>query len=204
MPCGNCVDKFAYKLLSHHPKLDLLRAYELADKAVERVENRDVKTPVIKSGNPTDYTQSCVKYGSCSCRLVVSACATKASTCACKCPSALLHSHLVTSHCGTWLPTCGAPTVCPCSCQGTCSSSQVCDYDCDTGYVWNPVTLQCELSITETINAKTFPMQYLATPVTANELISTVSGATISLVSKDFPKELIKSGKAKELKSKWS
>jgi hypothetical protein len=57
---------------------------------------------------------------------------------------------------------------------------------------------------TETINAKTFPMIYFDTQEKANELISTVSGETVSNVSKDFPKELIKSGKAAELRSKWS
>ena len=57
---------------------------------------------------------------------------------------------------------------------------------------------------TETINAKNFPMTYLDSQEKANELISTVSGETVSLVSNDFPKELLKSGKAKELRSKWS
>ena len=57
---------------------------------------------------------------------------------------------------------------------------------------------------TETITAQSFPMLYLNKPVKAEELISKVEGATITKVAKDFPEELVKSGKAKELKSKWS
>jgi len=127
-------------------KIDAIRAYELAEKAVERVESRNHAQPkvTIKSGNPTDYTQSCYTYGSCVCRLVVSTCTLRTSRCACNCPTPLPNSHQVASHCGTWTFTCGAPTSCPCTCQGTCNSSQVCDYDCDDGYVWNPVTSQCE------------------------------------------------------------
>lgn len=58
-------------------------------------------------------------------------------------------------------------------------------------------------AITETILAKAFPMSYLAEPLTAKILISRVSGATIITVAKDFPRELLKAGKAKELKSRW-
>lgn len=57
---------------------------------------------------------------------------------------------------------------------------------------------------TENITAKSFPMLYLSKPIKAQELISKVEGATIIEVAKDFPEELLKSGKAKELKSKWS
>jgi len=56
----------------------------------------------------------------------------------------------------------------------------------------------------ETITAKNFPMLYVSKPVKTQELISKVEGATITKVANDFPEELIKSGKAKELKSKWS
>jgi hypothetical protein len=59
-------------------------------------------------------------------------------------------------------------------------------------------------AVTETITAKNFPMLYLSKPIKAQELISKVEGATITKVANDFPLELIKSGKAKELKSKWS
>jgi len=58
--------------------------------------------------------------------------------------------------------------------------------------------------LVETITAKTFPMLYLSKPVTAQELISKVEGATIKHVAKDYPEKLIKEGKAQELRSKFS
>jgi len=58
--------------------------------------------------------------------------------------------------------------------------------------------------VIETITAKNFPMLYLAKPVKTQELISKVEGATITKVANDFPLELLKEGKGKELKSKWS
>ena len=58
--------------------------------------------------------------------------------------------------------------------------------------------------LVETIAAKTFPMLYLSKPVTAQELISKVEGATVKHVAKDFPEALIKDGKAEELRSKFS
>lgn len=59
-------------------------------------------------------------------------------------------------------------------------------------------------AVTETITAQNFPMGYLEETVKAEELISKVEGATITTISKDFPQILLKSGKAKELKSKWA
>ena len=56
----------------------------------------------------------------------------------------------------------------------------------------------------ETITAKNFPMLYVSKPVKTQELISKVEGATITKVANDFPQELIKSGKAAELKSKFA
>jgi len=58
--------------------------------------------------------------------------------------------------------------------------------------------------LSEERTANCFPMSYLAKPVKAQELISTVEGATLLDVAKDFPKYLIKEGKANELKSKWT
>ena len=60
------------------------------------------------------------------------------------------------------------------------------------------------VAVTETITAMCFPMLYLAKPKTAEELISSVEGATLVDVAKDFPKYLIKKDKANELKSKWT
>jgi len=56
--------------------------------------------------------------------------------------------------------------------------------------------------IVETIVAKEFPMLYYAT--TPKELTSKVSGATVIHIAQDFPETLLKTNKAKELRSKWS
>lgn len=58
-------------------------------------------------------------------------------------------------------------------------------------------------AVVETTVANEFPMGYYQTPG-VKELRSKVSGATISEVAKNFPHLLQKSGKAKELISKWS
>ena len=60
------------------------------------------------------------------------------------------------------------------------------------------------VAVIETITANRFPMLYLAKPVKAQELISKVEGATLVDAAKDFPKYLLKKGKANELKSKWT
>jgi len=56
----------------------------------------------------------------------------------------------------------------------------------------------------EYIVTKQFPMLYLSIPVKAMELISKVENATIVNVANDFPRYLVKAGKASELVSKWS
>lgn len=58
-------------------------------------------------------------------------------------------------------------------------------------------------TIVETIIAMVFPMLYRSEPVTNKELRSRVSGATITKVANIFPQELVKAGKAGELKSRW-
>jgi hypothetical protein len=60
------------------------------------------------------------------------------------------------------------------------------------------------VAVAETIVAKNFPMDYLPSPAKATQLTSKVSGATITNVSQDYPLTLIKSGKAQELRSKFS
>ena len=59
-------------------------------------------------------------------------------------------------------------------------------------------------SLVETIVAQEFPMTYLREPVTAKDLRSRVSGATVTKVANPLPQELIKTGKAKELRSRFS
>jgi len=162
MACGNCVDKLARKLMGHH-KIDMIRAYELAEKAVERVDNRGIQTPIVKSGNPTDYTKVCTQ-GTCKdsgieCTKAGLPC-TKNTDCiggscqstgSCGCPAPLANSHQVsgcTVTCGTSTGTC-AKCVAP-ECAPTCKVTDcyvgTCGYDCDTGYTWNPVTSTCELA----------------------------------------------------------
>jgi hypothetical protein len=158
MGCCSCVKDLAYKLLEHHKNLDLLRAFELAEKAVERVENREKpQSPQILSGkgNPSDYTQLCVGNcagGACSCYTYTTSCTRsaqcyKTNTCAggaCDCPDPLPNSHWVSDTCNCVASGCLCFDLvcigtCSCGCSGTCW------YDCDEGYVWNPVTHQCEI-----------------------------------------------------------
>jgi len=160
MPCGSCIDKLAFKLMRHH-KIDMIRAYELAEKGMERVENRAVETPIVKSGNPTDYVLPCAQ-GTCidsgiECTKAGLPCTTNAnciggscvSTGACGCPAPYPNSHQTsgcTVTCGASTGTC-AKCVAP-ECVPTCKVTNcilgTCGYDCDVGYVWNPVTHLCE------------------------------------------------------------
>jgi hypothetical protein len=61
--------------------------------------------------------------------------------------------------------------------------------------VWTPVV--------ETIVAKDYPMVYLKSPSDAEQLTSKVSGATIIIVTNDFPLVVKKAGKQEELISKF-
>lgn len=58
--------------------------------------------------------------------------------------------------------------------------------------------------VIETIVAKEFPMLYLSKPVKAEQLVSKVEGATLAQVANEYPLIYIKSGKAKELRSRFS
>jgi len=55
----------------------------------------------------------------------------------------------------------------------------------------------------EYIVANQFPMIYLSKPETSKDLVSKIENASITIVSKNLPNYLIKSGKASELISKW-
>ena len=59
------------------------------------------------------------------------------------------------------------------------------------------------LPITKTVTAKDFPMAFLPKPVKADELRSKVEGATITVVSKDFPLVVKEKNKQAELTSKF-
>jgi hypothetical protein len=62
---------------------------------------------------------------------------------------------------------------------------------------WTPT------GVVETIVAKDFPMDYLPSPIRAQQLTSKVSGATITKVSQEYPLTALKKDKAAQLKSKW-
>jgi hypothetical protein len=47
-------------------------------------------------------------------------------------------------------------------------------------------------------------MDYLPSPVKAEQLISKVSGATITKINQDFPLTVLKKDKAQELRSKFT
>lgn len=143
MVCWGCVQKLASKLVSHHPKLNWIRALELAEKGVERVEQRRI----IKTGDGIhdDYTQTCNNCGKfCDCSVGfpcdVAAECEYIGTCSglsC-CPSPLPNSHQVSNNCGNVYPS----FACRCRnyfCAGrcTCHGSGSCGYDCDEGYEWD-------------------------------------------------------------------
>jgi hypothetical protein len=143
MPCQSCVDKLAYKLVRNHPKLDLIRARELAEKAVGRVENRVTSLPkrtvVIVNGVEVDpdYSLACVKILDCKFNV---ACAVNSDCgcgevgdCGCDCPAPLPNSHYVSDDCLIFYCVC-VKGVCPPT-QTQCSGS--CNYACDEGYTWN-------------------------------------------------------------------
>jgi len=166
MPCLSCVDKLAYKLMSHH-KIDMIRAYELAEKGMERYEAnlpippQETQETIIFSGG-SDYSQTCNNCAkSCNCDAVPSC--TLASQCrdlatcvglSC-CPSPLAHSHQVSNGCTdvtcTYYCKC---TANECDGSANCLPHGTCSYDCDVGYVWNPGTLQCEVPVTTKILLK--------------------------------------------------
>lgn len=151
MVCGDCVSKLAFKLLRNHSKLDMIRAFELAEKAVERVENRTI----IKKGNPSDYTQNCT-LGTCA--KDDSGCTEKGNYCTahshcvggdcavtgeCGCPAPLEHSEKVSDCTVTCLPTGRCENclimaeICVPTCATTACTVGTCGYDCIPPYYWD-------------------------------------------------------------------
>jgi len=169
MACGSCVEKLARRLIANHSRLDLIRAFELAEKAVERheahkpksVEFRGVRSIMKEEeevlGFDPDYSAACSSSGACSCYGLTIPCAENPdclnpnNSCACSCPSPpKAHSHYVNNTCvSTQAHNCACnrstmkcygSKICRCTCSGQCY------YTCDEGYVWNPTTQQCEPS----------------------------------------------------------
>lgn len=140
MVCGDCVKKLAYKLVNNH-NVDLIRAFELAEKGVERVEKR----PIIGKGNPSDYTQPC-EHGTpyqCTCTFFFGSCIGPSTTdCNCACPDPLANSHEVEDNCVEASGNCNSdPPTCSCYCS-ECDGNN-CGYDCDEGYTWNEGSQEC-------------------------------------------------------------
>jgi len=140
--CQSCVDKLASRLVKNHPKLDWIRAKELASDGIERVERKKPqKIIVVINGVEVDpdYTQVCGLVSTCpnpgSC--VVDEDCGGASICYIECPAPLPHSHYVSTDC--WASSAGN---CVCSksiCGAVCNyfTDGYCYYDCDEGYTWN-------------------------------------------------------------------
>lgn len=159
MVCGTCVEKLAYKLMRNH-NVDMIRAFELAEKGVERHETAEAKAVLpIQPLASYDYTLSCEASGVCICYGSAYDCTASAQcgpddiSCTCDCPTPKPHSHSVFSNC-TKKPTsnCSCDTVLgvcrdgrTCTCG--CLTGTYCGYNCDFGFVWNPVTLQCEAAV---------------------------------------------------------
>ena len=139
--------KLALRLVMNH-RVNWIRALELAEKGVERVEKH------VKRGNPSDYTQSCTQ-GNCvaaadTCTEVFEDCRTSrnciggacgAVSGSCTCPSPLANSHEVsgcTQSCvvvGTCARCVGG--MCIPSCAAVTCAIGSCGYDCDEGYEWD-------------------------------------------------------------------
>jgi hypothetical protein len=146
--------KLAFKLVEHHRRsLDFIRALELAEKGVERVQ-------AVKSVSETekaslsfdpDYSQNCVGSGVCDCSVGTdcedAADCYHSTSCACGCPGpSKPNSHYVSNTCEIHMSGCMcvihfwvcSGVACVCGCMGLCY------YSCDAGYVWNPVTSTCD------------------------------------------------------------
>ena len=158
MPCCSCVDKLAYRLMSNH-KIDLIRAYEIAEKGIERHERAEAvtKEEMQALGFDPDYSLNCVAGGTCACRTLAESytcvdpdnCA-KNNACTKSCPDpSKPHSHYVSNTCAAQMD--GSACVCsgtPEKCRGgtcVCIVTGLCYYVCDDGYTYNPVTGDCEL-----------------------------------------------------------
>lgn len=145
MPCQPCNVKRVFMYLARG--MTLLEAVKRTIKIMPLIE-KAVK-PNEKHGNPSDYFTVCTVTGTCACDHVVECISApicrRNINCGCTCPPPILHAHLESKTCEFSAMTgctclyneCGG--VCACKCGGWCY------FNCDSGYVWNPVTLLCEL-----------------------------------------------------------
>jgi hypothetical protein len=164
MTCTPCVASLAYRLMRNH-KIDMIRAFEIAEKGIQRHEANNPKPisfegikPVTPEEKETltfdpDYSQSCTVSGVATCYVYADRhfCedqydCVKTNTCACSCPAASKpHSHYVSDTCSVALSN---SCICYIRCQnlGTilCGCAGLCYYTCDVGYVWNPATQTCD------------------------------------------------------------
>ena len=152
MACFTCIDKLAKKLTSNY-KVDLIRAYELAEKAILRVENRKSNPDLsATTGNPSDYSVACTSTAkSMICPNGGNECGspTQCPQGTCEppwdCPSPpKANSHYVSNTCTAVIQLTCIRCVIVCREVGTCVYSGNCYYDCDDGFQWNPATQECE------------------------------------------------------------
>ena len=138
-------------------RIDMIRAYELAEKGVERVGLRSLNLPPkpLPLDDPTDYTQTCTPHGSCACYTTTTACYDPTEcvnmdtqTCTCDCPApSKAHSHAESNTCSSRLDytctctmgthKCATGKTCACGCNG------ICNYHCDPGWHWDVATSTC-------------------------------------------------------------
>ena len=158
MVCCSCLHKLAARLMRNH-KIDMIRAYELAEKALERYEQRKMRELNEKAGaldDPADYTKTTYCDCTMDCPDAGKRCFSDSDCsegyCSCTppaCPEPKPNSHLVSQQVlSSILTSCrdcvGTGFLKRCRSTGTRRYVRYCYYDCDEGYVWNPETEQCE------------------------------------------------------------
>lgn len=156
MVCSDCIAKLAMRLVQNHTRLDLILAFELAEKALDRTEKRlstekltekqKIRTVTNEEekalGFDPDYSQDCIAGGTCICYcdMAEGLCYIQANLCSCSCPDPLPNSSYVSDTCYP-AAMCGSCPRCPC----TCTCTGLCYYDCDENYEWDPILEECVL-----------------------------------------------------------
>ncbi|MEM3356761.1 MAG: hypothetical protein QW166_02925 [Candidatus Bathyarchaeia archaeon] len=129
-------------------RIDLITAYELAEKALERVEKRTKPKPQpVDPPDPYDYTQPCQPNTNqtMNCPDAGMPCFAN-SDCAegtpgtCSCPAPKPNSSLVGNNCSAVIVTSCQncpPATRKCASTGVWICQNYCYYACNPGYVWN-------------------------------------------------------------------